>query len=75
MKFTIASKNGDGKISVLVNNAVAKEKISLPNTGGLKKWQTVEVKGVALKQGRQALRVRADTGGFNLKSVQFIKEK
>jgi endoglucanase len=75
LKFTVASKNADGKISVLVNGAAVKEKISLPNTGGLKKWQAVEVKGVALKQGRQALRIKADTGGFNLKSVQFVKEK
>jgi endoglucanase len=75
LKITTASKNADGKISISLDGAMTKGKISVPNTGSLKKWQTFDVKGVAFKQGRQVLRIAADTGGFNLKNIQFIREK
>jgi endoglucanase len=36
-------------------------------------WYTVEIKNVKLNKGNNRVRVIADEGGFNLKSVQFIK--
>jgi endoglucanase len=75
LKITASAKNADGKISILLDGVAAQEKISVPNTGSLKKWQTFDVKGVSFKQGRRALKIAAETSGFNLKSIQFVREK
>jgi endoglucanase len=36
-------------------------------------WYTVDIKNIKLNKGNNRVRVIADEGGFNLKSVQFIK--
>lgn len=36
-------------------------------------WQTYTLQNVALKNGRQTLRLSADTGGFDLKAIRFEK--
>jgi hypothetical protein len=74
-KFNISSDNDKGKISIAINGAAVKQNISLPNNGGLKKWQTFEVKDISLKTGKQSIRIVVDEGGFNMKSIQFVKQK
>jgi aryl-phospho-beta-D-glucosidase BglC (GH1 family) len=73
-RFMVASNNADGKISVGVDNAWIEEKVSVPRTDGLKKWQSFDVKDINLKKGKQVIKIKTDTGGFNMKSVQFVSK-
>jgi endoglucanase len=72
VKFTVAANIADGKLS-LKNSTQTLGTITIPNTGDLQAWQTVELKGVALNSGVNKLRVYADKGGFNLRAMQFMK--
>lgn len=66
LKFTVSSDAGKGIISV------NKKTIALkggPSSG----WYTVDLKDVDLTKGINTIRLNADEGGFNLKSIQFVK--
>lgn len=72
LKLNIASDNGTGKLSLLANNLPAKS-TAVPNTGGPQKWQSIELKNITLQKGVNNIRMRADKGGFNFKSLEFSK--
>ena len=76
LKFNVAAAKADGAFTFTSNTKkFIPKKIAVPNTGGLKNWQTFEIKDVALTAGKQTFRIYADTGCFNLGSVQFLKQK
>jgi len=75
LQVEIASDIAKGSISISSGNTMLAKNIAVPNTGDLKKWQTVEVKKVALNKGRQVLKLYIVNGGFNLKSIRFITGK
>jgi len=72
-KFNVATDTVAGQISLTVNDATSAGKAVLTNDAS-KNWHLVELKNVPLKKGINKIRVYADKGGFNLKSIQFIKE-
>jgi hypothetical protein len=72
LRFNVASDNATGKISISSGKTSLATNVSVPNTGSLKDWQTFEIKNIVLTAGKQALRIYADSGGFNLKSIRFI---
>jgi endoglucanase len=74
-KFNVSSNNDHGKISIAIDNNTVIGKTSLPNTNGLKMWQTFEVKDILMKKGKQIVKILVDEGGFNMKSVQFALQK
>ena len=47
--------------------------VTLPNTGGGQKWQTVTITNVTLPVGPVNLRVLAVTGGFNFNWMDFAR--
>ncbi|SFE44791.1 Carbohydrate binding module (family 6) [Chitinophaga sp. CF118] len=61
---------GNGKISVTAGGHTFR--ITVSGTAG--KWKTATVKRVALQDGPQSLRIRADVGGYDLKSIQLIRD-
>ena len=73
LKISMASANANGKISIKDGDTSITNKLSVPFTGGEKKWQTKEIENVVLSPGIHKLRVYADTGGFNFKEILFSK--
>ena len=67
------SDNGDGKISILVNNKPIGSSFDVPNTGSLTKWQTTNLQNIDLLKGLNTIIIKADKGGFNLNYFELIK--
>ncbi|MDB4925071.1 cellulase family glycosylhydrolase [Mucilaginibacter sp.] len=73
VKLLVSSEGGKGKVSLSVNNNPA-QAVSLAAATPIAGWYPVELKDIKLNKGINKLRVLADEGGFNLKSIQFIKD-
>lgn len=73
-KFNVTTDNAAGQISLTVDNAASAGNVALTNDDTSKNWHLAELKNIQLKKGVNKIRVYADKGGFNLKSIQFIKE-
>ena len=75
LAFSIASDNDKGGILLKEGNKILQANLLVPNTGGLKTWQSLTTGNISFTGGRHALRVYIQQGGFNLQSIQFIKVK
>ena len=71
----VASGIDDAKLSLNVNGADEAKEVAIPNTGGLKTWQVITIKGIHLKAGSNKVRVYANKGGYNLHWLRFWKAK
>lgn len=67
----VAAEKEAGKISIINNGVVINSSLSVPVTGSNTSWQKITAKGIQLKKGLNVLRIKADAGGYNLKSIQF----
>ena len=70
----VASSTSDGSISISSGTNKLKKNMVVPNTGGLNKWQTIKIKNITLNKGKQTIKIFFVKGGYNFKSVNFIKE-
>lgn len=70
LKLNISSDNANGKIELIVNAKEVKDEISIPNTNG--QWQSIEADKIKLKKGINTIRVKAQSGGYLLKSLELI---
>jgi endoglucanase len=66
VKFLVSSDNGKGIISVNNKKTVLKD-------AAASGWFIVELKDITLVKGLNHIKVYAEEGGYNLKSIQFIK--
>ena len=73
LKLNVASKAQDSKISVSIDGVLVAKTVAIPDTGGLKNFQTIEIRNIPFKAGKQTLRVSADTGYFNFSYIQFVE--
>ncbi|MCX2739921.1 cellulase family glycosylhydrolase [Pontibacter anaerobius] len=73
LRLWVAADHKNGKVAVLPNGTETPKAIAVPNTGGTENWQAVHIENVPLMQGKNVLRVRAVSGEFNLRSIQFEK--
>ncbi|MDB5031848.1 cellulase family glycosylhydrolase [Mucilaginibacter sp.] len=73
VKLLVSSEGGKGKVSLSVDNNPA-QTVGLTAATSIAGWYPVEIKGIKLNKGVNKLRVLADEGGFNFKSIQFIKD-
>jgi hypothetical protein len=73
IKLLVSSDNGKGKISIITGDKQVQGTVSLATGTTTTEWYTVEVKNIKLNKGSNKLRLYADEGGFNLKSVQLVK--
>ena len=71
LEFNYSTKNNGSRFSVMVNKNLS-HSIEMPKT---KEWETVEVKNIILNKGENKLRLVVEKGGFDLKSIQFVKAK
>ena len=69
--FALAAVNDQGIFSVKDKSKVLAKKIKVYSTGGNQNWEKLTIKNVQLNQGIHQLRVYADKGGFNFKSLAF----
>jgi hypothetical protein len=75
LRLTVASDKADGKLSIASNNKVLTKEVVIPNTSGLNNWKAIEINNISLATGKNVFRFYVDAGGFNLKSIQFIRDK
>jgi endoglucanase len=68
-----ASEHTGGQLFVIVNNVKMGANIDVPNTGSMDTYKGLIVKSLALKAGKQAIKLLIHTGGFNLSTIQFIR--
>ncbi len=67
--FTVLSNDITGRIDLAVNGTEVKTDFVVLNTAG--RWQPVEMRAIPLVKGKNTIRVKAHTGGFNLKSIKI----
>ncbi|RZM07260.1 MAG: carbohydrate-binding protein, partial [Pedobacter sp.] len=73
LKISTAATHSKGKLSILLDEKVVAESISVPLSGGSHKFVAFRIKDIKLRQGERKIRIRADEGDFNLSYIQFIK--
>lgn len=73
LKLNTAADNADGKITILIDGKEVTKAVAVPNTGDAKKFMPFEIKNIALKAGKQKIKVLAATGGYNFSYIQFVK--
>jgi len=70
--FRVASSGGEGKFQLLLNGQNISGDISVPNTGGWQKWQSISTNNIWLSEGEKVIELYFITGGFNISSMQFV---
>ncbi|WP_276480293.1 cellulase family glycosylhydrolase [Paraflavitalea pollutisoli] len=73
--FEVAAGNDSGRIAVLIGDTPAPWEVLVPNTGGEKNWQYTKPAYVYLKGKTLSIRVLANKGNFNLRSIQLTRKK
>ena len=73
LQLDVAANNRDGKLSIFVNDSPAAKNITIPSTGGEKKWGSVAIKNIRLNTGMNRLKVYVEKGGFTFKVIKFVK--
>lgn len=66
LSFRVAAEQEGGKFHLTMDGQQVGNKITVPNTGGYQKWQTLEMEPVFMEAGTHTFQIRIDTGGFNL---------
>ncbi|HWJ28752.1 MAG TPA: carbohydrate-binding protein, partial [Flavisolibacter sp.] len=73
LKLQISSNQPGGQLSLQVNGKTTGQSITVPQTNSPADWQVQEIKQVPLNAGKQVLRIYADAGTVNLKSIEVSK--
>lgn len=73
LSLLLTSGHAGGEISLFINGVPVKKNSKVENTGGELTWKVTPPVQVPLKKGTNKLRIRADRGGFNLKSILLAK--
>jgi len=74
LQFEVSSESNGGKFSIEIDGKSIQPLVSVPNTKGYDSWQKVELKGVQLSGGSHKLRVKAEKGGYQLKTIEILTE-
>ena len=67
----IATETASGQVTVHIDGQVLTQPIAVPTTGSVQQWQHIPVQIPALTKGTHVLRIHADKGGFNFKTIAF----
>jgi Carbohydrate binding module (family 6) len=68
LQLRVASPSASGRLHATLGSA-STPIVSVPNTGGWQNWTTVSLTATGVAAGPQLLRLRFDTGGFNVADV------
>jgi hypothetical protein len=73
LKIAVSAAQTGGVLSVSGYSARGQQTINIPFTGGNEKWELIMAKNIQLSKGIHHLRIKAEKGGFNFKSITFSK--
>ena len=65
------SDSPNSRISIRLNEQLVATNLAVQKKGKYQSWQVQRVNSVALKAGQQVVRIYADEGMFNLKTISF----
>lgn len=68
----VATSNSNKKFHLMINGKDVSGSIQVPNTGAWQTWKTATSKEFQLEAGIQVIRVKFDSGDFNLNSLNFV---
>lgn len=71
LSLNVASEAAGGKITLHIDGHALALPIMVPATGGAQHWAHIPVEIPQLSRGEHVLRVQANRGGFNFKSITF----
>ena len=71
LQLQVASETKTGSITVSIDGQTLAQPIAVPMTGGVEHWVRVPVEIPELTKGKNVIRIQAETGGFNFKSIAF----
>lgn len=69
----VSAGDAEGSVKVSLNGSILTNDLLLPATGNKLGWKATHLKNIQLKKGSNSLRIAIVKGGFNLKSVEFLK--
>jgi hypothetical protein len=72
--FNATVDNAGAQLSLLANDRILIDKLTLPAPDSKQNYKTTWVKNVSLPAGTTRLKLLANKGGFTLQSISFIKE-
>ncbi|MCW3087453.1 MAG: glycosyl hydrolase family 5 [Sediminibacterium sp.] len=72
--FKIAPGTQAGTISLYSNGSVLVKEAPVPASAETENWQLIKMENIQLRKGPMKLRVLIDKGGFELESIQFMKQ-
>jgi len=73
LKISVSAGNGGGALSISNGSGEAKQSMNVPSTGENINWEFITFKNILLQKGVNRLRIGIEKGGFNIKSIQFLK--
>jgi len=72
LQFEVSSENAQGEISVQIDGKSISPFVTVLDTQGFDNWQNVSLKNIELEKGTHKLRIKAEKGGYQLKSIGFL---
>jgi endoglucanase len=74
LELRISSAHPDGMISILDNMRPLAKMVPIPSTNGDENWKSIILPHLELNAGIHRLRFLVEKGGFNFKSIKFLKD-
>ncbi len=69
--FEVSSEDAQGQFSIQIDEKTIQPIIAVPDTKGFDNWLEVGLKNIMLQSGKHKLRIMAEKGGYQLKSIRF----
>ncbi|MBT1688045.1 cellulase family glycosylhydrolase [Dawidia soli] len=73
VRVTTSAEASGGKLYAALNKTMTATAV-VPHTGKATDWKTVSVGTLQLAKGANAIRIYAVAGGFNLKTIEIVKD-
>jgi endoglucanase len=73
IKLLVSHDSGKGRVSITINGQKSEGSVALNADHSQAEWYSAEIKKVYLNKGSNQIRIIADEGGFNIRSIQFLK--
>jgi hypothetical protein len=75
LRLQSRSDTAGSSISIRVNGGNPTKEATVSQMGSSKTWQIQEINTIRLNAGTQVVRIYADAGSFNLKTIEFMRQQ
>jgi hypothetical protein len=72
IQLRVASATSNGSLRLLMDNTIIANNILIPNTGGWKDWETIEINNINFTAGKHIFEMQVINEGFNLNRYDFL---